>query len=166
MQDIVAQSHLSPGAIYLYFHSKDEIIQAIADDRQQFERQLFADIFADVDANAALLRIARHFFSSLKRADVLTERNIDIQLWGEAMVHPEVFRVVAAGFQETKQALAEVIRKYQNSGKADPAFSPEATAQVMLALFQGFALQMQLDHTLNVEEFICVVEDLIHHHFD
>lgn len=165
MQDIVTESGLSPGAIYLYFRSKDEIIRATADIRHKNERELFAQTFADDNANSALSQIARHFFNSLRDEDVRQERNMDVQLWGEAMTNPAIFQVVNEGFQETKQVLTGIIAKYQATGKLDRKHSPEAMAGVMLALFQGFVLQMQIDGNLDIGEFIKVVQGLIDSHF-
>ncbi len=40
MADIVRQSGLSHGAVYLYFQSKDDLIEALADDRHRREAVL------------------------------------------------------------------------------------------------------------------------------
>lgn len=165
MQDIVAESGLSPGAIYIYFHGKDEIIQATADIRHQDEKELFSEIFSGDNANLELSQVARHFFKSLLNEDILKERNMEVQLWGESMVNPEIFKVVREGFLETKRVFAGIIARYQEQGKLDPRYSPDAIARVMLAQFQGFVLQMQIDESLDVDEFIRVIQGLIDSHF-
>lgn len=166
MQDIVAESGLSPGAIYLYFRSKDEIIRATADIRHENERRLFAEILSGCGAHTALSRIARHFFDSLKRPDVREERRLDVQLWGEAMVNPAVRAVEAEGVAETARVLAEAARSFQAQGGLAPELPPENVARVMLALFQGFVLQQQLDGGLDAEGYIRVVQALIDSHFE
>ena len=40
MADIVRRSGMSHGAVYVYFESKDDIIEALADDRHQSEAEL------------------------------------------------------------------------------------------------------------------------------
>jgi AcrR family transcriptional regulator len=47
MKDIVRESGLSPGAIYNYFRSKEEIIEANAARRQAKERRLVTEAIAD-----------------------------------------------------------------------------------------------------------------------
>jgi AcrR family transcriptional regulator len=42
VHDVVKESGMSLGAIYNYFASKEEIIEAIAEDRWERERKLFA----------------------------------------------------------------------------------------------------------------------------
>ncbi len=39
MQDIFREADLSPGAVYSYFEGKDELIEAIADERHARERE-------------------------------------------------------------------------------------------------------------------------------
>lgn len=166
MQDIVAESGLSPGAIYLYFRSKDEIIRATADIRHENERRLFAEILSDSGAHAALSRIARHFFDSLQDPGVREERRLDVQLWGEAMVNPAVRSVEAGGLAETARVLAEAARSFQARGGLAPGLPPGDVARVMLALFQGFVLQQQLEGALDAEGYIRVVQALIDSHFE
>ncbi len=82
MQDIVAESGLSPGAIYLYFKSKEEIIKTVADTRHAAERELIADAFGSGDTAIALNQLVETFFNSLANKDVRVERSIWVQLWG------------------------------------------------------------------------------------
>jgi AcrR family transcriptional regulator len=49
MADIVRRSGLSRGAVYLYFSSKDDIIEALAVDRHRNEAALNATALANAD---------------------------------------------------------------------------------------------------------------------
>src|SRR2546422_9313531 len=42
MQDICREAELSPGAVYRYFSSKDELVEAIADERHAREAEFAA----------------------------------------------------------------------------------------------------------------------------
>jgi AcrR family transcriptional regulator len=161
MQDIVDKSDLSPGAIYLYFKSKDEIIKTIADIRHAHEIKIITDAFDRGDTSVALSELTEIFFTSLLDKDILKQRNIGIQLWGEALTNPNVYKIAKQGIDEPKNVLTEILTEYQNKGKLDKDLSPEAVARVMLAQFQGFVLQITMDNELNVEEYIKVVKCLI-----
>src|SRR6185295_20368911 len=54
MADIVRQSGLSPGAVYLYFKSKDDLIEALADDRHRQEAALNSVTLGSGDPREAL----------------------------------------------------------------------------------------------------------------
>src|SRR3954447_17207008 len=65
MQDIVREAGLSSGAIYRYFSSKEEIIEAIADERHARERALIAAARDEADIEQGLHALAKTFFGSL-----------------------------------------------------------------------------------------------------
>jgi len=161
MQDIVAESGLSPGAIYLYFKSKEEIIKTIADLRHASENEIIAGAFGSDDPNIALNQLIETFFNSLADPEVRLQRSIGVQLWGEALSNPLVHEIVRQGFTESKNALTEVLTVYQKQGKLSSDLSPEVIACVMQAQFQGFVLQVALGEPLDIQEYIKVIKHWI-----
>ena len=160
MQDIVAESGLSPGAIYLYFKSKEEIIKTIADVRHEKEREIIAKAFGSGDTQIALKELVESFFNALADKDVRVERSIGVQLW-EALCNPRVHEIVREGIEESIRALTEVLTAYHEQGKLSPDLSPDAIARAMLAQFQGFVLQIALDDRLDIKEYVKVIKHWI-----
>src|SRR5271156_4654230 len=66
MQDIVKQSKLSPGAIYNYFAGKQEIIEAIANERRAKEHLLMSEARKEPNVAGVLKRIRDSFFGELR----------------------------------------------------------------------------------------------------
>jgi TetR/AcrR family transcriptional regulator, transcriptional repressor of aconitase len=66
MQNIVKESKLSPGAIYNYFESKEEIIEAIANERHAKEHLLVTEARKESDVASVLKRIRDAFFGELR----------------------------------------------------------------------------------------------------
>jgi AcrR family transcriptional regulator len=157
----VAESGLSLGSIYTYFKSKEEIIKAVADRRLGNEKKIIADAFGSGDTSMALNRLVDTFFGQFTDEDVRTERSIGVQLWGEALCNPKVREIVQEGIEESRKSLTEVLAAYQRQGKLSGDLSPDAVAQVMLAQFQGFVLQIALDDRLDIDEYVKVVKHLI-----
>src|SRR5271155_5188556 len=58
MTQIVAEAGVSAGSIYLYFPSKDDIIEAIAEERHALETALAATALANPDTRQALHDLA------------------------------------------------------------------------------------------------------------
>src|SRR5262252_5009289 len=83
MHDIVRASGLSPGAIYLYFNSKDDIIEAIANERHQSEKEMIASAQNQSGPGDVLRNLAEHFFKPLVRRTERRNRRIGVQLWAE-----------------------------------------------------------------------------------
>jgi AcrR family transcriptional regulator len=158
MQDIVAESGLSSGAIYLYFKSKEEIIKTVAGMRHNRERDLVAKAFGNSDREVALNQLVESFFDELANKDVRMERSIGVQLWGEALHNPEVREIARQGMEVAISTLTEALSPYQKQGKLSPDLSCEAIARAMLAQFQGFVLQIALDDRLDIEEYVKVIK--------
>lgn len=141
MQEIIAESELSAGAIYNYFHSKDEIIEAIAQERHYIEREVVENITADSTLSDALQKLARSFTEELLTDEGIRRRRVSVLSWTEALLNPNVAKSVQEGFDGPRNTLIEVIRK---SGlKAD--LQADAVARMFVAMFHGFVLQMLWD---------------------
>jgi AcrR family transcriptional regulator len=150
MQDIVREAGLSPGAIYRYFASKEEIVAAIASERHATEQRLLAAAAGDGDVRAALRALVGAFVRRLTDPEEPAWRRVTVQLWGEALRSPLVMDIVREGLDEPLRTLAVLIRSGQAEGKLAPDLDPEATARVAAAIFQGLVLQQAWDPELDL----------------
>jgi AcrR family transcriptional regulator len=158
MQDIVRQARLSPGAIYRYFASKDEIIDAIAAERHAREVKLIAAARSRGDTGEALRRLARDLFLSLCDPAERHRRRIGIQMWAEALRRPAILSIVRRGVDQPRALLADTVRQAQTRGQISAHLDPDATARMAIALFQGFVLQQAWDPKVRVEPFLRGIE--------
>lgn len=158
MQDIFREAGLSPGAIYRYFSSKDEIIEAIADERHGWEGELISTARGDGDAGGVLSRLALSFFGALSNPGELKRRRLGIQIWAEALRNPPILEMVRSGVDKPRIMLAELVRDAQERSELPRNLDADAVARVMIALFQGFILQQAWDRRVKVEPYVAVIE--------
>jgi TetR/AcrR family transcriptional regulator, transcriptional repressor of aconitase len=151
MKDIVRESGLSPGAIYNYFKSKEEIIEAIANRRQLKERELVTDAIANVPAVTALERVRDAFLDELENPQERLRRRVSVQLWAEAQRNPAVRKTVRRSFEEPRKLLGEVLREAQNQGAIANWADPDALACFVIAVFHGLVLQREWDSRFSTE---------------
>ena len=161
MQDVVRRARLSPGAIYRYFASKDDIIAAIAAERHERELAWIAAAGAADGADSALAGLARALFAPLREPDERAERRVGVQLWAEALRDPRIHALVRRGVDRPRRRLAVLVRAAQGRGDLPAGVDPDAVARAMIALFQGFVLQQAWDPSVRVEPYLAVVEALI-----
>jgi TetR/AcrR family transcriptional regulator, transcriptional repressor of aconitase len=154
MQDIVAESGLSPGALYRYFAAKEELIAAIAARHHTAELALLRDAAERSDVREALGDLVRAFLTRLSDPADQEWRRVTVQLWGEALRSPRVMRVVREGLDEPLAALAKLLRRI-------PGVDAEATARLCASLFQGLVLQQAWDPKLDVLAYARAAESLI-----
>lgn len=157
MQEIIAESELSAGAIYNYFNSKDEIIESIAQKRHQSEREAVESVKADVALSDALIMLARSFTEELLTEQGLQKRRVSVLAWAEALLNPRVAASVREGLDGPRLALRDVI--LQNDLPSD--LESDAVARMFLAMFHGFVLQMIWDPNTPHREMMKVFEYLV-----
>jgi AcrR family transcriptional regulator len=161
MQHILGAAQLSAGAVYLYFQSKDEIIEALAEQRHARERELLRARREELPAVEALARIAEQLFGALARPEEREERRLGIQVWAEALRNRRIHALVRRGVDEPRKLLVELLKRARARGELAEGVDLDAAARVMIALFHGFVLQQAWDPKLRSEPYREVVEVLL-----
>jgi len=161
MQDICGEAGLSPGAIYSYFSSKDELVEAIADERHAREAE-FAAGARDIGEGAQALRaLGRVFLSSLADPYERRRRRLGVQVWAEALLNPALHKLVMRGINLPLTVIPQLVREAQENGELDKSLDPDAVARVMLAIFQGFILQQAWDERVDVATYLETAEAFV-----
>jgi len=161
MQDIITESGLSSGAIYTYFGSKEELIEAIAERRHARELALIQAAGFDGEVTNTVERLIQGFFHLLIDTKEQKERRLAIQLWGEALRNPRILRTVRKGVDEPRKMLTRLLEQAGDNGDLLPGCNPEAMARTMIALFQGLVLQMAWDPSFEVEPLLEIVRKML-----
>ena len=154
MQDIVAESGLSPGALYRYFASKEELIAAIATRHHASELALLREAAGRDDVAGALRDLVRAFLARLSDPAEQEWRRVTVQLWSEALRSPRVMQIVREGLDGPLAALARLFERV-------PGVDADATSRLVASLFQGLVLQQVWDPSLDVAAYARAVEALI-----
>jgi AcrR family transcriptional regulator len=158
MQDIVKESSLSAGAIYNYFKSKEEIVEAIADERHGKEQNVIREAGKEATVEGALRRIRDFFFGGLKNPRERLRRRVSIQLWAEAQRNPKILKIIRRGIDEPRALLKNILSDAQERGEISDRVDPDATARFLIAAFHGLALQIEWDSQLPVQPQIRLLD--------
>jgi AcrR family transcriptional regulator len=159
--DIVRESGVSQGTLYLYFATKDEIIVALADDRHQGEAFLNAMAQSEQDPIAGLGLLLELYGESLddpRRTDL---RRVGIQGWAEALRNPTILASVVEGVSLVRKEIVRLIERGQRAGLIRAEVAPEAVARVLIALFRGLTLEASLGGDANPAIIAPLIEDMI-----
>jgi TetR/AcrR family transcriptional regulator, transcriptional repressor of aconitase len=161
MQDIVKESNLSPGAIYNYFKSKDDIIVAIANDRRAVERVLLSEARKQPNVVAVLTRLRDVFFGELPGPKERRRRRLSVQLWAEAQRNPKIRKIVRRGMSSARHLLRAIISEARRKGEISKQIDPDAAARFMIASFQGFVLQTELDDPVQLRTYAKLLDTFL-----
>ena len=153
VQDIVAESGLSPGAIYGYFKGKTEIAMAIASERHAMERRRMEFALAAPDIETSLQRLLDGFVLELRNPAERRWRHLAVQLWAESISNPRLKREALAGVSQAVDVLSRMIAQAQSRGSWPKHLDPASAARVMIAILQGISLQRAWDERVDIERF-------------
>jgi AcrR family transcriptional regulator len=162
MADIVKRSGLSHGAVYLYFQSKDDIIEALAVDRHRQEAILNAAA-ADrsEDPITALRGLVRAYARWLTDPGAEQTQRVSVNGWSEALRNERVRSGVIDGIDAPRRMITDLIEPAQSKGLWDRKANPDAVARTLIALFQGFLLQKVWNEPLDIDAILDTVDRML-----
>ncbi len=161
MRDIYEEAELSPGAVYHYFNSKDEIIQASFDFDYQRSLDLFNAARESGDPLAAISDLFDFLARGLQEAAALGASRVNVQGWGEALVNPALHETIQRVLNNYLDALTHIFRRAQELGQVDASLDPASVGRMMLSLYYGLELQKALDPEVDVSGYAAAVNTLV-----
>jgi AcrR family transcriptional regulator len=159
--DIVRESAVSQGTLYLYFATKDDVIVALADDRQQGEALLNALVQSEQDPVEGLWLLLELHGRSLADPHRVDARRVGIQGWAEALRNPTIHASVTASMSSVRREIIRLIERGQAAGQFRAEADPEAVARTLIAIFQGLALQFAWGEAIELEAIGRLMRDMI-----
>jgi AcrR family transcriptional regulator len=144
MQDVFAESGLSAGAVYRYFKSKNEIIHAIATEKQGGAVRLLEEIIKE-DPLPSFEEIIERFFTLVQAVlDEDGSLRVAPQVWAEALHDPVYQAIVAELFTGVRACWTELACRMRDAGRLPEDSDPEAMGATIMCTMPGFVLQRML----------------------
>ena len=139
MDDVVAATGMSASAVYRYFRSKDEIIDATTEEGLRRVRDMFTQMLAEQPVptpQQTLRSIAGrlHELAGEPRQDMT---RIAVQTWAEALRRPPLHEHARQLYNQTVDHLTELADRWLEEGYLAPGADPRATATTVFTLMQG-----------------------------
>ena len=161
MADIVRRSGMSHGAVYGYFQSKDEIIEALADDRHEGEAILNSIAQRIEDPIEGLRELVRAYANGLIDPAGSQRRRVAVHGWAEALRNPRVHARIVEGINIPRTLIVGLVEHAQRIGRLSDDLSADAVARCFVALFQGFVLQVVWGEDLDVESCVAALDRML-----
>lgn len=146
MEDLIRESGLSAGAVYLYFKSKHELsLAAITTYMGQLRGFLEPVLMREepleplVFVHEMLAAIAKH----TKRQDI-DLNSVILMGWSEAQTNPDVKALVTVFQTRYRTALTHVVSQWQQHHYVSPEAKAEEIAKALLSFFLGTIVQEAL----------------------
>jgi AcrR family transcriptional regulator len=142
MQDLIAEAGLSVGAVYRYFKSKTDIINAIAENvagvLATYLKEIAARDLPLVESMGLVL-------------DALDEQlgpdgnfRLALQIWAEAVIDPAIGEIVRLRYESMRSAFSIFAASAIRHGELPADADVDAVAAVLFGMMPGYALQALL----------------------
>jgi AcrR family transcriptional regulator len=153
MQDICQEAGLSPGALYRYFASKEEMVEASWRRDQQARADRFERALKQGDTVLVLDELMDIYAKRLSDPETQTDMRLWIQLLAEALRNPRVAEAIRNAWEDVLKRFENIIQRAQERGEASTNLDPGAVARLCLAIHDGLVLQRTIDPDMDIPKY-------------
>jgi len=157
MQDICKEALISPGALYVYFASKEDLIAGIAErDRAEFAER-FAEVSAAPEFMKALSALGEHYFNEEPAA----KRTMCIEIGLESTRNPKVGEIYRAVDRYVAESFEKLFTRLAAEGRIAPDMDIPTTAKLFSMIGDGMFLRRAVDPDFNAKTLVPAVMTLL-----
>ncbi len=160
MQDVIAEAGLSVGAVYRYFKSKTEIVEAIAEQYSTQIGETLEALAADPDRSLADVMQA-----TIEVIDGASGRDgpmrIAVQVWGEALRDERIAATAKRVYIRFRRNFVHIAERAVQTGELPAGTDPAATGAALFSLVIGYGLQKMLTGSPDRETYLVGLRTLL-----
>lgn len=147
---IAREAGLSTGAVYTYFRSKRQIIEALVDLSAKGLPREMEEAGKESTASAALRSVLSRSLVALTHQEAASRARLSLSVWVEEMHRPRAKRRFGASAQVLPQAVESTIRRGQQIGEFNETTDAAAAGHLVAAVLEGLVVQRALDPDTDV----------------
>lgn len=157
MQDICKEAAVSPGAIYVYFDSKEALIAGLCErDRAEFA-QRFAQLGAAPDFLSGLSELGEHYFIEQPAQKQL----VAVEMGVESTRNPKVAEIYRSVDKFCHASFVELFSKLTAEGRIQPEVDTETLAAAFHVIGDGLFWRRAVDPDFDARAVLPVLTQLL-----
>ena len=171
MQDICKRAELSPGAVYLYFPGKEQLIEALVDFLHEMNQQSFVRIRKGKDLRESLEAAFDLFFTDENQQEKATEgkasmaqdivTRLDVMFLAEAIRSDSFRNKFIKATDRNGKLYHELIAEAQAAGIIKTEWSAEAIGDMIESIYFSLALSTTVNPSRSFGEHRKMVKAMI-----
>jgi AcrR family transcriptional regulator len=137
--EICREASITPGGLYHYFASKEDLIAAVIDHSASVIVNRLSQMIKEADSAQSALRQAQGLFMQTMQDEELDNATrLEIEIWAEALKNEKIAEKHRRAWALRQGWLEALVKRGIEDGIYDPeAVEPRATASLLLAIYTG-----------------------------
>lgn len=161
IEDIRLESGLSRGAVYHYFKSKEDIIDAIRGRSSGQADDIFEETFKGDDVFSDLLDLVSASFNVMSSPESVDANRLAMFLWAESLVNQRIMDGQIPSFKPYLNLIAKSISDAQLEGKISAELDSQAIARTIAGMILGLQVQLTWEPEADIDEAKRVVVSML-----
>jgi TetR/AcrR family transcriptional repressor of uid operon len=157
MQDICKEAGISPGALYVYFASKEDLIAGIVErDRAKLASDL-VQLSNAPDLLSALAKLGEHYTIE----EPHYKQVLHIEIGSEATRNPAVGEIFRSVDEFCRQAFEQLFERAERDGKIKLDDDPQVVSAVLSLIGDGLFWRRAVDPEFDVQKVMPVLMKMV-----
>lgn len=157
MQDICREAAISPGALYVYFSSKEDLIAGLVErDRAEFAQRFAAIADAD-DFLGSLGALGHHYLNE----EPVHRRTLCLEIALESTRNERVGEIYRAVDREVAQSFEALFAKLADEGRIAPDLDIPTVAKIFSLIGDGLFTRRVVEPDLDMEPVVSGALNLV-----
>ncbi len=139
--EICHEASITPGGLYHYFGSKEEIISAVIEDTARVAvDNMRSTAEASGNVRSAVQTLGSVFFERARDPQLESTTRLDLEIWSETLRNEKLAEITRGSRALRRQWLESLIRQGQLEGPYSEQVDPKGFADLVMAIFDGLRL--------------------------
>ena len=157
MQDICKEAAVSPGALYVYFDSKEALIAGICERERAEFAENFAGLATAPDFLGTLAAMGEEYFVK----QPAHKRLMCVEIGLESTRNPRVAEIFHRFDSEINESFLKLFQQLKNEGRIAPALDIPSVTRAFTVICDGMFWQRAIDPTFDAKVVMPTVLQLI-----
>jgi TetR/AcrR family transcriptional repressor of uid operon len=158
MQEICTEAGMSPGNLYRYFRSKEELIAGISERNRADAVASFAQVGAAPNFFDGLAELGRHHLVDRNE----TEIGLCAEIMAESRRNPAIAQMYQDIERDIKERIAAMLRLAVERGEIRADLDIDAAASVLMVLGDGMSWRRAVAPHFDAERVLPMILKMVH----
>ena len=140
--EICREANITPGGLYHYFGSKEELIAAVIDRSAQTAVERMKGLIADtMNAESAFRQVGSLFFQTMQDGEIDNATRLELEIWVEGLKNEKLFDKSKKAWAMRMKWLEALVARGIDEGIYDAeVVEPRAMASLLIAIWMGMRM--------------------------